>query len=125
MRPKWSVVRKLEGQVSSEFIKLDQLEEEEREGGVAEHCEEGERGCCLETAQGLRHVNLVDPRRDMLDPRMLRAKEESRICLKSQSSCYTESKGCIDTAGRRKASRKQFESQAREELGSGHRGSCD
>lgn len=44
MRPKWSVVRKLEGQVSSEFIKLDRLgvlEEEGREGGVVEHCEEG------------------------------------------------------------------------------------
>lgn len=55
-------------------------------------------------AQGLDHVNLVDPTRDMLDPRRLQAKEESHFYLKSQSGCCTENKGHIDMAGHHKAS---------------------
>lgn len=98
------MVRKLEGQVSSEFIKLDQLgelEEEGREGGVPECCG---GGGCHEAAQGLDRVNWIDPMRDMFDPRRLQAKEESRFYSKSQSGCCTENEGCIDVAGHCKAS---------------------
>lgn len=51
MRPKWSAVRKLEGQVSSEFIKLDQLgelEEERREAEGLSAVMKGRVGCCHE-----------------------------------------------------------------------------